>query len=128
LESLVPPSLEEVIMNSTGKRRALVGIAALAAVATVNLASAAPEGDEPQSVVVRYADLDPSRPEDARRLYSRIKRAARKVCYNSPSSNLDRLIIYEECLEQAITAAVDKVRSEQVSAILRAHNPRAANR
>jgi len=93
----------------------------------VNLASAA-EGDEPQSIVVRYTDLDPSQPDDARRLYSRIKRAARKVCYNDPSSNLERLVLYEECRGRAITAAVEKVRSEQVSAIFRAQNPRAPNR
>lgn len=114
-------------MNLTGKRRALIGIAALVTVAAVNLASAA-EGDEPQSIVVRYTDLDPSQPDDARRLYSRIKRAARKVCYNDPSSNLERLVLYEECRGRAITAAVEKVRSEQVSAIFRAQNPRAPNR
>ena len=115
-------------MNSTGKRRALITIAALAAVATANLASAAPEGDEPRSVIVRYADLDPSQPGDARRLYSRIKRAARKVCDNYPSSNVQRLMIYDECLGRAITAAVAQVRSEQVNAVLRAQNPRAVNR
>lgn len=115
-------------MNSTGKRRALIGVVALAAVWTANLASAAPEGGEPQKIVVKYTDLDPSRPEDARRLYGRIKRAARAVCYNDPSSNLERLKTYENCLKQAVTAAVEKVQSEQVSAILRAQNPRSAKR
>lgn len=115
-------------MNSTGKRRGLIGIAALAAVATVNLARAAPEGEEPQTILVRYADLDPSRPEDARRLYRRIERAARKVCFNYPSSNLERLMLYEDCRGRAIAAAVEKVRSEQVSALLRSENPRAPSR
>ena len=115
-------------MKSTARRHALMGIPTLAAVATVNLAAATPEAHEPRSIVVHYADLDLSRPGDARRLYGRIKRAARNVCYNSPSSDLKRLREYEACLGQAVTAAVEKVQSEQVSAIRRAHDPRPATR
>jgi UrcA family protein len=108
-------------MKSTAKRHAF--IATLVALATVNLAAAStPEAEKPQSIVVRYSDLDPSRPEDARRLYARIKRAARAVCFNDPNSDLQRLIAYEECLGRAMTEAVEKVQSEQVSAILHARN------
>jgi UrcA family protein len=113
-------------MKSTAKRHALLGIAMVAAVATANLATAAPEADEPQSTVVRYGDLDLSRPEDARRLYGRIKRAARMVCDNHPSSDIDRLNEYEKCLGQAVTAAVEKVQSAQLTAIYHAHNQRMA--
>ena len=113
-------------MISTAKRHALLGIATLAALATANLATARPEADEPRSTVVRYGDLDLSRPEDARRLYGRIKRAARRVCDNQPSSDSKRLKEYERCLGQAVTEAVEKVQSEQVTAIHRAHNPRMA--
>lgn len=115
-------------MKSTAKPHALIGIATLAAVATVNLAAATPEADEPRSAVVRYTDLDLSRPEDARRLYGRIKRAGRAVCDNHPSSDLKRLKEYEDCLKRAVAEAVEKVQSEQVSAIGRAHNQRAAKR
>jgi hypothetical protein len=48
--------------------------------------------------------------------------AARAVCDNDPSSDLERLREYEKCLGQAVTEAVEKVQSEQVSAIRRAHN------
>jgi UrcA family protein len=115
-------------MKSTAKRHALIGIATLAAVATMNLAAATPQANEPRSTVVRYTDLDPSRPEDARRLYGRIERAGRLVCDNYPSSDLKRLKEYEECLGRAVGEAVEKVRSEQVSAIRRAHNQRRATR
>lgn len=115
-------------MKPTGIRCALIGIATLVAIGTVNQAGAAPNADAPQSVVVRYTDLEPSRPEDARRLYYRIKRAARTVCFNDPASNIERLKAYDKCMQQAITAAVERVRSEQVSAILRAQNPRSAKR
>ena len=111
-------------MKSTAKRHALLGIATLAAMVTANMATAAPEADEPQSTVVHYEDLDLSRPADARRLYGRIKWAARKVCDNNPSSDIRRLKEYEKCLGQAMTEAVEKVQSEQVTAIHRAHNQR----
>jgi hypothetical protein len=79
-------------MKSTAKRHALIAIGTLAALAGANLAAATPEVGETRTTVVRYTDLDPSRPE------------------------------YEKCLGQAVTEAVEKVQSEQVSAIRRAHN------
>jgi len=94
--------------------------------ATANLATATPEAEDPRSTVVHYEDLDLSRPEDARRLYGRIKRAARTVCDNHPSSDIKRLNEYEKCLGKAMTEAVEKVQSEQVTAIHRAHNQRLA--
>jgi UrcA family protein len=117
---------EGVIVKSTAKRHALVGIATLAAVATANLATATAETDEPRSTVVRYGDLDLSRLADARRLYGRIKRAARAVCDNHPLADFKRLDEYEKCLGRAVSEAVEKVQSEQVTAIYRAHNHRLA--
>lgn len=99
------------------KRYALVGIAALAAVLTANLASATPEDDGPRTLVVRYSDLDLSQPGDARRLYARIKVAARSVCDNSPSSDLMRLAQYEKCMNQAIRRAVGTVNAAQLNKI-----------
>jgi UrcA family protein len=113
-------------MKSTAKRHAPIGIATLAAVATANLAAATPEAAETHSTVVHYEDLDLSRPKDARRLYGRIKKAARTVCDNHPLSDFKRLTEYEKCLEQAVTEAVEKVQSEQVTAIHRAQKHRLA--
>jgi UrcA family protein len=113
-------------MKSTSERHALIGIATLVALATANLATATSEADAPRSTVVHYGNLDLSRPEHARRLYARIKRAARMVCDNNPSSDIKRLNEYEKCLGQAVTEAVEKVHSEQVTAIHRAHNQRLA--
>jgi UrcA family protein len=113
-------------MKSIAKRHLLLGIATFAAVMTANLATATPEADEPQRAVVRYGDLDLSRPADARRLYGRIKRAARAVCNNHPSSDIMRLNEYEKCLRRAVSEAVEKVQAEQLTAISRAHNRRMA--
>jgi UrcA family protein len=116
----------EAIMKSAAKRHALIGIAALVAVATANLAPAAEEVDVPQSTVVHYADLDLSRPKDAHRLYGRIRRAAATVCANHPDGSLERFKEYKKCLGKAVTEAVEKVQSEQVTAIHRARGQRLA--
>jgi len=115
-------------MKSPAKRHALICIATLVAVVTVNRAAATPGADELRSTVVHYTDLDLSRPEDASRLYGRIKRAARTVCDNYPSSDLKRLKEYEKCMGQAVTEAVEKVQSEEVSSIRRAHDQPPARR
>ena len=112
-------------MKSPAKRYAIT-IAALAAMATANLATATPASEAPRSTVVRYGDLDLSRPGDARRLYGRIKRAARTVCDNHISSDIKRLNEYEKCLGKAMTEAVENLQSEQVTAIHRANNQRLA--
>lgn len=108
-------------MKSTPvKRRALVGIAALVAVLTANLASATPEDDGPHALVVRYSDLDLSQPGDARRLYARIKLAAQSVCDYSPSMDLVRLAKIKECMGHAVTHAVDAVNASQLTEIRQA--------
>jgi UrcA family protein len=109
------------MMKSIVIRHALIGIVTLTAMWAVNGAVATTQTSEPQRAVVRYTDLDPSRPEDARRLYRRIKRAARAVCDNYPSSDLVRLREYEKCLDHAVTEAMAKVQSEQVRALSHLH-------
>jgi UrcA family protein len=97
------------------KRHALIGLATLAAVLTVNLASATPADDSVRSVVVRYSDLDLSQPADARRLYDRIKKAARAVCEANPFSDLAQLAQYRMCVSRAVRDAVDKVAAQSDS-------------
>jgi len=102
------------------KRYALVAMALLAGALTANLASAATPDNEPKQSVVNFSDLDLSRPQDAHRLYRRIKYAARQVCDNNPSSDLRLLEMYETCMAKAINDAVAQVQSAQVAAIHRA--------
>ena len=99
------------------KRHGLITMAALATVLTANLASAAPADSEPRQAVVHYSDLDLSSAKDARRLYSRIRIAARMVCENFRSPDFQRVRVYRECMDKAVTEAVAKVQSAQVAAI-----------
>jgi UrcA family protein len=91
----------------------------LAAALTANLASAATADDGARQAVVKYSDLDLSQPNDARRLYRRIKQAAREVCENNPQSQLELLRRYKECMAKAVNDAVGQVQSTQVAAIHR---------
>jgi UrcA family protein len=107
----LPQPLQGVIVKS--KRHLLIGLTALAAALTANLASAAPAEGEVKTLVVRYSDLDLSQPKDAHRLYVRIQHAARLVCDNFPTSDLARLAIYERCMKNAISNAVSQVREKE---------------
>jgi UrcA family protein len=99
----------------------IIAMALLAAALTANLASAATADGEARQAVVHYSDLDLSRPEDAHRLYTRIRGAAREVCEDLRSADLQRAQIYRQCLDKAVTDAVAKVQSAQVAAIANAH-------
>lgn len=96
---------------------ALIAMAALAAALTANLASATTANDGVKQTVVHYSDLDLARPEDARRLYGRIRSAARAVCENFRSADLQRNQVYKQCTDKAVADAVAKVQSPQVAAI-----------
>ncbi len=92
-------------------------MAALTVALTGNLAAATTVDDEANQTVVRYSDLDLSRPEDARRLYGRIRRAAHAVCEAYQSADLQRAQAYRQCMDKAVADAVAKVQSAQVAAI-----------
>jgi UrcA family protein len=70
----------------------------------------APAGDAAPSVVVKFGDLDLSRPEEAAMLYSRLRHAARTVC-PAPRElrDLDRLEIARDCYNAALARAVHSV-------------------
>jgi UrcA family protein len=114
-------------MNSTiAKRCALIGMATIAAGLAMNPASATPTDGGVRSVVVRYSDLDLSRPQDTQVLYSRIKRAAHVVCDDGASGVLDlpRIARREACVQQAMTRATETVQSTQGSKVFYVINSR----
>src|SRR5215469_12028392 len=91
--------------------------AALAVTAALVLSAApsvhAAKGYEAHSTVVRYGDLDLNQPAGVRKLYERIRRAARMVCSGRDASSMDSLSAlnaeraeYRSCVEEAIDSAV----------------------
>ncbi len=107
-------------MNSAIAKACALMSLGLAAVLTAPMASAATPGpDDVKTVVVSYQDLDLSQPKDAHRLFGRITRAARSACDNNPDSDLGRLAAYKSCMHTAITNAVSRVNSPQLTGVYR---------
>jgi UrcA family protein len=88
----------------------LVGALTFHAISPVGLAAAVPE--DVRREVVRFADLDLTRPAGAQALYGRIQRAAHEVCASNGPGGYDR-----SCADQAIARAVATVGAP----LLRAH-------
>ena len=102
----------EFVNRTFIKRGALLGIALLC----TGVALADQDGHViPQAV--RYSDLDLSRPEDAKKLYERIRVAAKVVCENYDRIELAGHRQFLQCRSSAVDAAVRKVGSDQLTAI-----------
>ncbi len=104
-------------MNSAIAKGCALTTLALASLLTAQAALATPPQDEVKTVAVHYRDLDLSRQKDAKRLYWRIKSAARTACDNDPESDLARLATYKRCMREAIAKAVAQVKSPQLTGI-----------
>lgn len=104
-------------------KSAIVLSAALVALSLSASQFAAASDTVTQSVTVSYADLNLSNTAGAKTLYSRISKAARKVCSisgESPYAFLD----YDKrrCIRSAIDQAVTKVDSPVLLAMHQASN------
>jgi UrcA family protein len=86
---------------------------------TANHAWAAAPYEAAKSVVVRYADLDLSRPKDARTLYDRLHVAARLACDNIGvwHNDMDAFSQYHRCVQRAMANAVASSGSERLTEI-----------
>jgi UrcA family protein len=97
---------------------------------SVSLASigapALAEPDAPQSVTIRYGDLDLSQPADASALYARIRSAARQVCAAADAPGAARRVEWSACRREAAERAVTALGSEAVARLHAARHERGA--
>lgn len=109
-------------MNSGMLTRALLaGIAFMGTGVTVG----APQTAAVRSIVVDYSDLDLSRPEGAATLYRRIKAAARTACGPRPDpQRLHERRLFQDCFDQAVARAVERVDRTALSALHRSRASR----
>lgn len=77
---------------------------------------------EPDSVTVSYRDLQLSRPADARKLYSRLQRAAESVCGAPSRYELERYAAFERCVQAALRDAVSHINSPEFQSTVAALN------
>lgn len=91
----------------------LLGTAAAVAPAIASAAAPAASAADTitESKVVRYYDLDLSKPADAARLYARIRHTAAQVCPSTWGDSPQR-----ECFDAAVAAAVAHVNKPLLSA------------
>lgn len=92
---------------------------ATAALLSVN----AQAGDDPYAApqkAVDYTDLDLSVPADADTLYSRLQKAAKRVCGPVATLDLSKLRKYRECYQESLANAVATVNHNSVTALYKA--------
>lgn len=103
-------TMKRILISALIAGLVCVGEAALFATAT----SAA---ELPQSVTVRYADLNLDRPADVARLYHRIRGAAESIC---GARDLEFISWanpeWQRCVNEAVTRAVAQVDRPALSA------------
>ncbi len=99
-------------------------LATLAVSCFAGLPPATAAEEIPAKIVVRYTDLDLSRPKDALKLYHRMRRAAQAVCDSYPTLELHQLEIRDECVDRALKKAVMELQSQEVTAIYRSESAR----
>ena len=111
-------------MFRPGFTHTLAALALLGTAATLapTVARAAPDATIRQSMVVRFADLDPANPADAARLLVRISVAAQAVCRNGANAP-----VQHECYDAAMSAAVAKVNFPLVNTMFAARGTRASH-
>jgi UrcA family protein len=108
------------------KTLSLIAATAALSISVISAAHAAIPDVAP-SVSIHYGDLDLSRTEGAASLYNRLNSAAKSVCRELETSQLQ--MQYAACIEHAIKTAVTQINrssfSEYVAA--RASSPRNIN-
>ena len=114
--------------NQLNARAALVlAVAAFAGAATVCVQAGTP--DAPASVHVKYSDLNLNTPEGARRLYSRIEKAAYAACGTSREFTESKMMAPGFCVPDTIARAVRGARIHGLArAFIETNGPDAAQR
>jgi UrcA family protein len=103
--------------------RALIAAAIFGALASgITAVSAAADGTELRSTVVKYGDLNVSNPQAAAALYSRIRKAAESVCSVSTGANYAATIGVSPCVHKAIAESVAAVNQPALFAVYNAKN------
>ena len=75
-----------------------------------------------QAVRVSYADLDIERPEGAKRLYARLKRASRAACGTDSYivlGSIERVVESKQCYRDILDRFVERIDSDTLD---RLHN------
>ena len=107
-------------MNTILRKRLYTGLSCLLGTVAASGAmssSARAHEETPISKVVRFDDLDITKPAGAQVLYRRIQTAAQQICALPVSRTLETVAEERACARTAIDNAVRQVNSEQLTAL-----------
>ena len=104
-------------MSALNRKSGLIGFALLCASAVTGAALAQTPAPTVKNVKVNYTRFDAEQPDQAAKLYSRIRFAAREACGEPDVRQLYLLKGYQSCYEQAVELAVAKVNAPALTAI-----------
>lgn len=77
--------------------------------------SATAEAEDVPSKIVKFNDLDITKPDGAKVLYRRIRAAARDVCERSSSTDPIMNMANKECIDTAVDKAVRKINAPMLT-------------
>jgi UrcA family protein len=104
-------------MNTTIRTKLYAALCCAFGSGAVYAPSASAQAQEVQSKVVRFADLDLTKPAGAKALYGRIRAAAHEVCDQSAGSDPILRPAVHACIDKAIDDAVRKVNAPALTAL-----------
>ena len=85
--------------------------------ATCGSAALAAEPAQPLTKIVQYGDLNLDSEQGAAMLYARLQGAARAVCSPLESIEIAHRVVWEDCFNNAVAAAVGQVGKTTLSAV-----------
>jgi UrcA family protein len=93
----------------------------------LSVAEATPPSDVP-TAVVKFGDLDATRPAGKEELYRRLTHAARSVCHSlDPSESgakLQLTPLYKACIDQAVSGAVAQINRPEFTDYVASRMPK----
>jgi UrcA family protein len=105
--------------------RAKIGLLVLGTFAGVMAAGAASAGSldsNPPSIVVKYSEQSLTTDEGVYTLYRRITSAAKQVCPDASIRNFSVQRQVEQCRDQAIARAIQKIDNSRLAALYAVHS------
>jgi UrcA family protein len=112
------------------KSLTLVTAALVLSGSILSVANASPPSDVP-TAVVKFGDLDATRPAGKEELYRRLTQAAHTVCRSlepgDSRANLQLIPLYKACIDQAVSGAVVQINLPDFTDYVASRMPKPAS-
>jgi UrcA family protein len=99
----------------------LFGLALCAVAVSAGNASADTQALPLPEIRIRYSPAALQDPQEAKKLYARIRAAARRVCGTPDIHELKLVAYYRKCYERAVDVAVTNVHATELTSIHESH-------